>query len=111
MFGGLQYIAGIRAAIIRCLVVLLHLLLSGLNIQFQFLPGSVGYGDRILGEGNNSEGESALACTEVLYATLYRMMPRNVAEQYCLISRASRIHWTTRWVCSIVESLSLKPNW
>jgi hypothetical protein len=49
-------------------VVLLHLLLSGLNIQFQPSPGSVGYGDRILGEGNNSEGESAVACTEVLYA-------------------------------------------
>jgi hypothetical protein len=57
-------------------VVLLHLLLSGLNIQFQLSPGSVSYGDRILGEGNNSEGESAVACTEVLYATLYRVLGR-----------------------------------
>jgi hypothetical protein len=48
-------------ALIRCLVVLLHLLLSGLNIQFQPSPGSVGYGDIILGEGNNSRGESAVA--------------------------------------------------
>jgi hypothetical protein len=67
MLGGLHYIAGITAAILRCLVVLLLLLLSGLNIQFQLSPGSVGYGDRILGEGNNSEGESAVACTSVLY--------------------------------------------
>jgi hypothetical protein len=48
-----------------CLVILLHLLLSGLNIQLEPSPRSVGDGDRILGEGNNSEGESAVDRTEV----------------------------------------------
>jgi hypothetical protein len=66
MLGGLQYIAGIIVGPIRCLMVLLHLLLSGLNIHFQPSPGSVDYGDRILGEENNSKVKSAVACTECL---------------------------------------------
>jgi hypothetical protein len=31
----------------------------------------------------------------------------NAAEQYCLVSRAAWIHWTTQWVCSMVERMSL----
>jgi hypothetical protein len=87
VLGGLQYKAGIRVGPILCLVVLQHLLLSGLNIQFQPSPGSVGYVDRILGEGNNSEGESAVACIVVLYATLYRMPGR------CRRMQRSSITW------------------
>jgi hypothetical protein len=95
MLGGLQYIVGIRVGPIRCLMVLLHLLLSVRNIHFYPSPGSVGYGDRILGEGNNSEGESAVVCIVVLY--VIQEMSRNAAEHYCLFSRASCIRWTTRW--------------
>jgi hypothetical protein len=55
--------------------------LSGLNIQFQPSPGSVADGNKILGEGTNSEVESAVACTEVLYATLYRIL--GDVEKFC----------------------------
>jgi hypothetical protein len=79
--GRLQYISGIRADPILCLVVHLHLWISVQNIHFQSSPGNVGYGDGILGEGSNSGGESAVG----LYATLYRMPGR------CRVSRASCI--------------------
>jgi hypothetical protein len=85
-----------------------------LRTQFQLLQGSVSYANRVLEQGNHSEGETILTCIGVQYAILcwrlercLKMLQNSIA---CFQELPSVIR-TIRCVCSIVECLCLKLNW
>jgi hypothetical protein len=60
--------------LVHYLEVLQHVYMSVQSSRSQLLHGIVGYGGRILREGNSGGGEPALTCIVVLHATSYRRL-------------------------------------
>jgi hypothetical protein len=71
---GLPYRVGIRVGLVHYLDVLQHVYMSVRCSRSQPLHRSVGYGGRILREGNSGGGEPTFTSIAVLRATPYRWL-------------------------------------
>jgi hypothetical protein len=98
----LGWFAGIIMALGHFLGVFQHWLGRVLHTKFQLLRGSVCYANRILGQGNNSEGDTILTCIGVQYAKLCWRFERCLKTLQNSIACSQELHLSIRFDVSVL---------